>query len=96
MTKELFDDIKKEYDYIVIDTPPLGVLSDAYILMKHSDVNLFVVRENFTKEHILKSVLSEIKDKDFSNVGLVLNASRMEGKKYKYDYYNKFNNSKKA
>ncbi len=96
MTGELIESLKEKYDYIVIDTPPLGVLSDAYMLMKHSDINLFVVRENYTQEHILSSVLSEIRDKNFSNVGLVLNASKMDGKKYRYEYYNKYNNPKKA
>lgn len=96
MTTELFHYLKDNYDYIVIDTPPVGVLSDGYLLMKHADVNLFVVRERFTRKQILDTVLHDIKQKGFLNVGLVLNASKMEGRKYRYDYYNSYNNSKEV
>ncbi len=91
MTDELFLFLKKEYDYIVVDTPPVGVLSDGYLLMKHSDVSLFVVREKYTGKHILNSVLKEIKQKGFQNIGLLLNGSRMEGRRYRYDYYTNYN-----
>ena len=41
--KRLFEHAKKEYDYIIIDTPPMGIISDAQVLMKYSDINLFVI-----------------------------------------------------
>jgi capsular exopolysaccharide synthesis family protein len=90
MTKQLFEELNSLYDYIVIDTPPLGVLSDAFMLMKYSDVNLFVVRERFTHQDILDSVLAEIRSKGFTNIGLILNGSNMDGKKYKYNYNNNY------
>ncbi|WP_075589778.1 GumC family protein [Labilibacter marinus] len=94
LTKDLFAELKKKYDYIIIDTPPIGVLSDGFMLMKYADVNLFVVREKHTSKNVLTSVLEEIQQKGFHNIGMVLNASRMEGKKYKYDYYSKYGNHK--
>ncbi|TLX75646.1 polysaccharide biosynthesis tyrosine autokinase [Labilibacter sediminis] len=93
MTTTLIEDLKKKYDYIVFDTPPVGVLSDGYLLMKHADVNLFVVREKFTRKQILNTVLQDVRQKEFKNFGLVLNASKMDGRRYRYDYYNKYNNS---
>ncbi|MGQ1784692.1 GumC family protein [Saccharicrinis sp. GN24d3] len=93
LTETLFKVLKANYDYIIIDTPPIGVLSDGYMLMKYADVNLFVVREKYTSEKVLRSVLQEVKQKGIQNNGLVLNGSKLEGKKYKYDYYNKYNNA---
>ncbi|SMO85736.1 capsular exopolysaccharide family [Saccharicrinis carchari] len=94
LTGELFDSLKTTYDCIIVDTPPIGVLSDGYMLMNYADVNLFVVREKFTNQKVLGNVISEVKQKGFKNIGLVLNASKLEGKKYRYDYYNAYNNPK--
>jgi len=93
LTGKLFEVLKANYDYIIIDTPPVGVLSDGFMLMKYADVNLFVVREKYTSEKVLSSVLQEVRLKGIQNIGLVLNGSKLEGKKYKYDYYNKYNNA---
>lgn len=41
--RKLLEHAKKEYDYVVIDTPPMGIISDAQVLMKYSDINLFVI-----------------------------------------------------
>ncbi|MEK7121397.1 MAG: hypothetical protein AAB857_01680, partial [Patescibacteria group bacterium] len=48
--KELLESAKAEYDYVVIDTPPMGLISDAQVLMKYSDVNLFII-SNLTKPY---------------------------------------------
>ncbi|GAF03664.1 GumC family protein [Saccharicrinis fermentans] len=93
LTANLFQVLKANYDYIIIDTPPIGVLSDGFMLMKYADVNIFVVREKYTSEKVLVSVLQETRQKGIQNIGLVLNGSKLEGKKYKYDYYNKYNNA---
>lgn len=93
LTAKLFIELRKRYDYIIVDTPPIGVLSDGFMLMKFADVNLFVVREKYTSERVLETVIGEVKQKGFQNIALILNGSKLEGKKYKYDYYNKYNNA---
>ncbi len=94
LTAELFERLREMYDCIIVDTPPIGVLSDGYMLMKYADVNLFVVREKFTNQKVLSTVINEVRQKGFSNLGLVLNASKLEGKKYRYDYYTSYNKPK--
>lgn len=91
ITQEVFINLRKSYDYIVVDSAPVGVVSDAYLLMEHSDINVFVVRENFSKKKIVESVFNDMKQKEVKNLGVVLNASRLEDRKYRYDYYNKYN-----
>jgi len=44
----LFSSLRKEFDYVIIDTPPVGLVTDALLLSKYSDANLYVVRQNFT------------------------------------------------
>lgn len=91
ITNELFTRLRQKYDYIVIDSSPVGVVSDALLLAEHSDVNVFVVRENYSRLPIVSSIMDELKGKEIEKVGLVLNASRLEGKKYRYEYYDKYN-----
>ncbi len=51
--RELLMQLKTEFDYIVINTPPVGIVSDLFVLSKNVDISLFVVRHNYTPiEHI--------------------------------------------
>nr|WP_321409384.1 polysaccharide biosynthesis tyrosine autokinase [uncultured Carboxylicivirga sp.] len=90
-TKDVFKSLRKQYDYIVVDSSPVGVVSDAYFLMEYSDINVFVVRENFSKKSIVENVFTDMQQKEVKNLGVVLNASRLEDRKYRYEYYNKYN-----
>jgi MinD-like ATPase involved in chromosome partitioning or flagellar assembly len=47
---ELIEELKKTYDYIILDTPPVGLVSDALELAQYSDVTLYIVRQNFSKK----------------------------------------------
>ncbi|MFM2135723.1 MAG: hypothetical protein RL021_1123 [Bacteroidota bacterium] len=54
--KELIDGLRQRYDYILIDTPPVGIVSDAMALLGLADINVYVVRENYTRhEHLQKA-----------------------------------------
>ena len=54
--KYLIQSAQKKYDYVILDTPPVGLVSDALGIMKYSDLNIFVVRQNYS----LKSSLAGI------------------------------------
>ena len=47
-----FKDIADDYDYIIIDTAPLGVVTDSLLLFQYADVNIFTMRLRFTKKDI--------------------------------------------
>ncbi len=85
----LFDFLKKNYDYIIIDTPPLAQVSDALAVIQHSDLNLIVTRYNVTKKKLLSLVLSELKNKNINNVYLILNDNKRVREQMGYGYYNK-------
>jgi len=47
-TKQLFMVLRKQFDYIVVDTAPVGLVTDAQLLGYHADVTLFLVRQGYT------------------------------------------------
>src|SRR5262249_10611801 len=75
--------LKQRYDYIIIDTPPIGIVADALLLMKHSDINIFILRQNYSRKENLK-VLNEYQRKDaLKNISILFNDA---GKSHTYGY----------
>ena len=72
---EMLTELKKRYDFIVIDTPPIGVVSDAFILLNQSDVNLYVVRQGYSRLEFLKTLDDLYTDGKIPNASIVLNDS---------------------
>lgn len=54
--KELMARIKSEYEYIIIDTPPIGLVSDAFELFKYADHNILIVRQGVTQKDALRMI----------------------------------------
>ncbi|MBK6985645.1 MAG: hypothetical protein IPH32_13205 [Bacteroidetes bacterium] len=51
--KELMDYAKANFDFVLIDTPPVGMLADAAYLMQYSDINLMVLNTKFANKQVL-------------------------------------------
>ena len=81
---ELFKALKERYDYIIIDTPPLGLVTDAFLLMRHTDVNLFIVRQGITNKNIFGSIIKDLEDRGIK-VSIIINGIDT-GKSYGYSY----------
>jgi len=89
-TKELISILRSQYDYIVIDTPPLAQVTDGYVMIDEADIRLIVVRYNYSKKKILSIVLKDLRQKKVGNVCLILNDNRINQEQYGYGYgYNK-------
>lgn len=86
ITDQVFIDLKKIYDYIIIDSPPVGVVSDAYLLMKYSDVNLYVVRQDFTHKEAFSNNTKHMQQKNIPHVSIVINDVKARGMSYDYGY----------
>ena len=87
---ELFAQLRENYDYIIIDTPPLGLVTDAFLLMRHSDVNVFIVRQGVTNKNIFGSIIKDLEDRNI-DVSIIINGIEGGkgygyGKKYGYGY----------
>ncbi len=85
---KLLEILKARYDYIFIDTAPVGLVSDTIHLMKEADVNLIVFRENYAKTSFVTDLNGIIEKNNFKNVGMVLNnsSSKNSSKTYGYGY----------
>lgn len=78
--KEMIEELKKSYDYIVLDTPPVGLVSDALELSQYCDVTLYVVRQNFTKKEMLTLLNNRTKRGELNNVSIVFNGYENKAK----------------
>ena len=85
--ENLIIDLKSRYDKIIIDTAPIGLVADAYMITKHTDVNLYVVRQDYTKKDVLRFV-NELHEKNrIENLYLVLNDVAAGSGVYGYGKY---------
>ena len=84
---ELLTILNKKYDYVIIDTPPIGLVTDGVILMQYADANLYIVRHNYSKIKSLSVVNNISKNKNISNLNIVINDyTQNEGYGYGYGY----------
>ncbi len=83
-TRDLINTLKNEYDYIIIDSPPIGVVSDTFHLISIADSCLLVVRPGFTLKDVLERTLNEIHSNGAKGVSLVVNGMRSDYKHYGY------------
>jgi capsular exopolysaccharide synthesis family protein len=84
---ELFTYLKTNYDIIIVDTPPIGIVADAFVLMQYADFNLFIVRQKVTSRSILENSLAVLKSKSITRAAVIMNDVTIEAGKYrKYGY----------
>ena len=84
--KDFIEELKKTYQHIIIDTPPIGLVTDGLILMKHSDVNIYVVRQNFTTKDMLYNFNETVIKNDVVNMNLIINDITNDRTSYGYGY----------
>jgi tyrosine-protein kinase Etk/Wzc len=83
--KNLIDELKQKYDYIILDTPPLGLVADAIELSHYADASIYVIRQGKTKKGMLNHINDKFKKGEISNVSFVLNDYRHKSQ-YGYGY----------
>ena len=87
--EELINELRKDYDYIIVDSPPMGLVTDALLLMKQADISLVVFRSEFSEKEYVKSLEDISSSYNINNVGLVLNGVKpkhMSQSFFKYSY----------
>ncbi len=88
--EEMLNTLRKEYDYIFIDCPPVEIVADSAIINKLTDMTLFVIRTGLMNRHMLPEVEKLYTEHKYKNMGVILNGT-MEahgtyGGYYKYGY----------
>ena len=94
--KKIFDELKQEYDYIVIDTPPV-IVSDVKTLMKYSDVNICVLRAEKSRSLFVERIDYHINKINSINMAFILNDNKPmnDGYANSYGYYGQSEKKKK-
>jgi len=95
-TKQLFEDLKYRYDYIIVDTPPYGIVTDAFLLMQHADINLYISRIGTITKKALKQSMDDIKTKKIEKIYHLINGITKIDKSYSYKYAYPYNNRKQS
>jgi len=83
---ELIEVLKEEYDYIFIDSAPMGLVSDTMHLMQYADVSLIVFRENYAKKSFVTDLNNLVEKHDLKHIGLVINSVDASSSSYGYGY----------
>ncbi len=84
--KNLIMELNKRYDYVIIDTPPIGLVTDGVILMQHADVNLYLVRHNYSKAGALNVINNLYRQKQVKNIHIIINDFKHTSSGYGYGY----------
>lgn len=71
--QELVESLKPTYDYIILDTAPMMLVTDSFLIADTADVTVYVTRSGHTEKELIGFINKQIKDKKIKNVGLVLN-----------------------
>lgn len=89
MMAEIIKELRGKYDIIFFDTPPVGLVTDALLIMPMSDVSIYVVRAGYSEKDFLKNVDRIVKEYDIKGLGIVLNDVSYEkvGYGYGHGYY---------
>lgn len=87
-TLVFLNELRKRYDYVVLDTAPMSPVSDTHHLCRLVDAILFVVRDKYTHKQILQSTLDEIKSNKLDNLSIIINDIQLNRKRFgsRYGY----------
>ena len=83
---DLLNKLKAEYDYVIIDTSPIGQVPDAYSVIEQTDLTLFVIRCLQTSKRYCKQILEQLAVDHRSKINLILSDIPTEGFHRGYGY----------
>ena len=85
--EKMLVDVRKEYDYVILDTSPVGLVADAFLLDKYADMSLFILRHKYSYKTTVQYIERLFTDKRFNNLGIIVNGIiDTEGMGYGYGY----------
>lgn len=85
---ELLDCLKNKYDIVIIDTPPVGLVTDGMLVMEKADLPVYVMRSDYSRKMFVKTVNQLEKKNRFKSLSIILNAvSYSSDRSYGYGKY---------
>jgi tyrosine-protein kinase Etk/Wzc len=82
----LIELLKAKYDYVIMDSPPIGLISDGLELSRYADVTIYIVRQNVTRKLHLDFINKIYLEGKMKNLCIIFNGVRLGGTVYGYGY----------
>ncbi len=83
----MIEALSQEFDYVFLDTAPIGLVSDTFLITRYSDIQLYIARANYTSNKCLKELQSAIETGKLPAAYIVLNGVNMTASSYTYRRY---------
>jgi capsular exopolysaccharide synthesis family protein len=77
--KQFIARARNEFDYIVLDTPPVGIVSDALLLGSFADINIFIIRQHYSMKSTLELIQKIFEKKELKNLTIAVNDIKTAG-----------------
>ncbi|MCH5221603.1 MAG: polysaccharide biosynthesis tyrosine autokinase [Muribaculaceae bacterium] len=87
---KLMQELRNSFDYVIIDSAPIGVISDSLIILRYSDLQIYVTRAKYSTKSSLNILHQAIDDGKFSAVYLVINGVDIASNSYVYRRYGEY------
>jgi len=89
---ELFQTLESNYDYVIVDSPPMVSVSDGILIAQHCDGAILIVRSGETPRSLIRQSMNQLKQTDCRLLGTVLNGVATGNRAYGryYGYYSKY------
>lgn len=85
--EELFNQLRQEFDYIVVDSAPIGLVSDTLLIIPQTDIQLYVTRASYSTRRGLQTLHEAINNGLMNHPYIVLNGVDMHSRTYQYRHY---------
>lgn len=77
--EHLFNYLEEAFDYVIIDTPPVDLVSDAFLLSQYCDITLLVIRHDYTPKSLVQRLSQNNKFGSLNNIAIVFNGVKSRG-----------------
>ena len=84
--RSFFTEAKKHFDVIILDTPPVALVTDAVIISRYTDAMIFVLRHNYSDKHAIRFINNLYDQKKLKNLSLLINDIRIPHYVANYNY----------
>jgi len=88
--KELLDELRQSFDWVLIDSPPVAALADSVVLASMTDMVVLVIRHNDNDREMIRRSVKQIREVNANLVGAVLNNVDLKRASYKDYYYSNY------
>lgn len=85
LMEKVLEKLREVYDVIILDTPPIGLVTDARTLMHFADTSIYIVRAEYSKKGFLRSV-EKLSKEEIRGLSILLNDVKMAKNGYGYGY----------